>query len=338
MSKEIDELKSIAGDYKIWALQARKKFIDLRLRQDLQIRELYIKLTKNISKELKKGGLSPIDKKRLQQIYGSLKETEDALNGQLTINFEKYTKENIEAAVGYSKAITIDIVEKAGINKIVTSDVKNIYFRVNEKAVEAIWSRTQDGLYLSDRIWSKSKKYRQNMTDIIQASVAEGQDCTKTAKALEQYVLKKKKTLASEYPNMMARMGNRIPNDVSYEALRLARTEMTSAFGEATLSAAKVSPSCRGVKYILSASHPKPDICDDITGTDKHGLGIGVYPIDEAPLYPFHCNCLCIPTTVNEKPEDFVQRLKRWDSDPTSEPGIEDWYQNIYKKMNNIQK
>lgn len=332
MSKEIDELKLVAGDYKTWALQARKKFIDLRLNQDLEIRELYIKLTKNISNELKKGGLSPINKKRLQQIYNVLTVIEDKLDDQLTINFEKYTKENIETAIGYSKAITIDIIEKSGLNKITTSNVKNIYFRVNERAVEAIWSRTENGLFLSDRIWFKSQKYRKNMTDIIQAAVAEGQDCTKTARALEQYVLKGRETLASEYPNMMARMGNRVPSNVSYEALRLARTEMTSAYGEATLSAGKASPSCRGVKYILSASHPKPDICDDITGTDKHGLGIGVYPIDEAPVYPFHPHCLCIVTTVNERPEDFVQRLKRWNSDPTSEPGIEDWYQNVYKK------
>ncbi|CUU46973.1 hypothetical protein [Clostridium beijerinckii] len=336
MSKEIDELKSIAGDYKTWALQARKKFIDLRLRQDVEIRNLYIKLTRDISKELKKGGLSPISKKKLQQIYSALKKAEDNLNGQLTINFEKYTRENIEAATGYSKAITIDVIGKSGLNKITASNINKVYFRVNERAVEAIWSRTQNGLYLSDRIWSKAQKYRKNMADVIQAAVAEGQDCTKTARALEQYVLKGKKTLASEYPNMMARIGNRVPSDVSYEALRLARTEMTSAFGEATLSAAKVSPSCRGVKYILSASHPKPDICDDITGTDKHGLGIGVYPVDEAPIYPFHPNCLCITTTVNERPEDFVQRLKRWDKDPTSEPSIESWYQDVYKKMNNI--
>ncbi len=332
MSKEIDELKSIAGDYKTWALQARKKFIDLRLTQDLEIREVYIKITRSITKELKKGGLSPVNKKRLQQIYNSLKEAEDRLSGQLTMNFEKYARENVDAATGYSKAIAIDVIGKAGINKITATNVSKIYFRVNEKAVEATWSRTQDGLYLSDRIWSKSKKYRQNMTDIIQAAVAEGQDCTKTAKALEQYVLKEKKTLASEYPNMMDRIGNRVPRNVSYEALRLARSEMTAAYGEATLSAAKVSPSCSGVKYILSASHPKPDICDDITGTDRYGLGIGVYPIDEAPLYPFHPNCLCIVTTVNERPEDFVQRLKRWNADPASEPSIENWYQDVYKK------
>ena len=333
MSKEIEMLKAVAGDYKTWALQARKSFIDLRLQQDLEIRCLYNKLTKNISKELKKEGTSSFNKQRLQRIYTTVKRQEDLLNGQLTINFDKYIKSNVETATGYSKAIVINAIEKSGVKKIEKSAIENMYFKTNERAVEAIWGRTKDGLYLSDSIWSKSKKYRDNMTTIIQSAVAQGQDCAKTARALEQYVLKGKQTLVEEYPGMMARMGSRIPEDVSYEALRLARTEMTAAYGEATISAGMTSPSCKGIQFILSSSHPKPDICDEITGIDKHGLGIGVYPIDEAPNYPFHPNCLCITLTVNEQPEDFVQRLKKWQSDPMSEPGLEDWYQNIYKKI-----
>ncbi|HBJ2602722.1 TPA: hypothetical protein ACXDAM_002246 [Clostridium botulinum] len=336
MSKELEELKSISGAYKTWALQARKKFIDLRLQQDLDIRQLYIKLTKDISKELKKDGLSTFNERKLRDIYSSLKQQENLLNGQLTINFEKYLKANIETSTGYSKAIVINAVEKSGIKKIEKTVIENMYFRVNERAVEAVWSRNKDGLYLSDAIWSKSAKYRENMTSIIQSAVAEGQDCVKTARALERYVLTGKngrETLTKEYPKMMARIGNRIPSDISYEALRLARSEITSAYGEATISAGMVSPSCNGIKFILSGSHPKPDICDDITGVDNYGLGIGVYPINEAPNYPFHPNCICITTTVNEQPNQFIERLKRWTNDPMSEPSLEDWYQNIYKKI-----
>lgn len=336
MSKELEELKSISGAYKTWALQARKKFIDLRLQQDLDIRQLYIKLTKDISKELKKDGLSTFNERKLRDIYSSLKQQENLLNGQLTINFEKYLKANIETSTGYSKAIVINAVEKSGIKKIERTVIENMYFRVNERAVEAVWSRTKDGLYLSDTIWSKSAKYRENMTSIIQSAVAEGQDCVKTARALERYVLTGKngrETLTKEYPKMMARIGNRIPSDISYEALRLARSEITSAYGEATISAGMVSPSCNGIKFILSGSHPKPDKCDDITGVDNYGLGIGVYPINEAPNYPFHPNCICITTTVNEQPNQFIERLKRWTNNPMSEPSLEDWYQNIYKKI-----
>lgn len=333
MSKEIDILKDIVGDYKTWALQARKRFIDLRLQQDLEIRELYIKLTKSISNELKKEGISKFNKRKLQHMYSILKQQENLLNGQLTINFQKYVKANVETATGYSKAIVINTVEKASIKKIEKSVIQNMFFKTNQRAVEAIWSRTQNGLYLSDNIWNKCTNYRKHMTTIIQSAVAEGQDCVKTAIVLEKYVLKGKRTLAEEYPGMMARMGSRVPEDVSYEALRLARTEMTSAYGEATVSAGMISPSCNGIKFILSGSHPKVDICDDICGIDKHGLGIGVYPINEAPNYPFHPNCLCITLTVNEQPEQFVERLKRWNRNPMSEPGLEDWYQNVYKKM-----
>lgn len=170
------------------------------------------------------------------------------------------------------------------------------------------------------------------MTEIIQGAVAEGQDCVKTARMLEKYVRTDKKTLAKQYPNMMKRIGNRVPEDICYEALRLARTEMTAAYGEATIQSAMVSPSCSGVKFILSGSHPKYDICDRICGVDDYGLGIGCYPVDKAPAYPFHVNCLCITLTVNENPSDFVDRLKRWNKNPGSEPGLEQWYQNIYKK------
>ncbi|WP_236035017.1 hypothetical protein [Clostridium sp. HV4-5-A1G] len=39
-----------------------------------------------------------------------------------------------------------------------------------------------------------------------------------------------------------------------------------------------------------------------------------------------------IRVPINENHSDFVDRLKRWERNPGSEPGLEDWYQNVYKK------
>ena len=224
-------------------------------------------------------------------------------------------------------------IESAGISKVTKTSIQNIFYEINIRTLEAYWTRSKDGLFLSDVIWSKNIKYRDIMTKILQAAVVEGQDCVKVARMLEKYVLKGKQTLVDDYPNMIKRIGNRIPKDVSYEALRLARTEMTAAYGEGVLVAAKVNPATQGVKYILSKNHPKRDICDDITGTDNYGLGIGVYPIDNAPSYPFHPHCLCVVLSVNEQPEELVARLKRWSENPNSEPAMENWYQKIYKNM-----
>lgn len=332
MSKGIDELKNVAGQYKTWALQARKRYIDLRLNQETDIRNLYIMLVNEISQKLKDNGVSKIRETQLKLLSSQLLEQQNKLEGQLTLNFQKYISENVSAATGYNQAIDIKGIKSAALPKIKVSGIKKIYFKANQRAIEACWSRTKDGLYLSDRIWTKSKRYRETMANIIQSSVAEGQDCVKTARMLEKYVKTNKKTLSGDYPNMVKRMGNRVPDDVCYETLRLARTETTAAYGEAVVEGAKVSPSANGIKFILSQSHPMNDICDTICGSDSYGLGIGVYPIGNAPSYPFHPNCLCIMLTSNENPEEFTDRLKRWDKSPDSEPGIERWYQNIYKK------
>jgi len=169
------------------------------------------------------------------------------------------------------------------------------------------------------------------MRDIIQEAVATGQDAVKTARMLQQYVRQGAMTLARDYPEMMKRMKGRIPGNISYEALRLARTEMSAAFGEGAIAAARVAPSYIGMKWVLSGSHPVPDICDTLSTYDS-GLGPGVYPPGDEPPYPAHPNCLCALVPVHEEPEKFVEKLKRWTENPESEPELEQWYQNIYKQ------
>jgi len=133
-------------------------------------------------------------------------------------------------------------------------------------------------------------------------------------------------------------MGSRIPEDMCYEALRLARTEMTAAFGEGTVSAARVSPSYIGMKWVLSHSHPVVDICDTLSAHDE-GLGRGVYSPGNEPPFPAHPNCLCALVPVHEDPEKFVQRLKKWINDPSSDQKLEKWYNNIYQeKLGDSQK
>ena len=205
-----------------------------------------------------------------------------------------------------------------------------MFATVNRQAVEACWARTKKGLFLSDRIWEQGENFRNTMRDIIQEAVVTGQDAVKTARMLQQYVRQGAQTLAKDYPNMMKRMAGRVPGDLCYEALRLARTEMTAAFGEGTIVAARVSPSYIGMKWVLSHSHPVVDICDTLAEHEE-GLGRGVYSPGNEPPLPAHPNCICTLVPVHEEPEKFVERLKKWRDDPSSDQELEQWYQNIYK-------
>ncbi len=331
--REIDEIKDAAGAYRRWALEARKKYIELRLRQDPEIRGLYIRSADRVARKLKKLALktpsSYLRKRQLEELEVALRAEAERLAGDLTKALEAYIEEAVNAGAGYSQAVTLDLFKKAGID---TAGLRTMFATVNRQAVEACWARTKKGLFLSDRIWQQGEKYRNAMRDIIQEAVATGQDAVKTARMLQQYVRQGAQTLARDYPNMMKRMKGRIPGDICYEALRLARTEMTAAFGEGTIAAARVSPSYKGMKWILSKSHPLVDICDTLAAHDE-GFGRGIYSPGNEPPFPAHPNCLCHLVPVHEQPEEFVERLKRWKDNPDSEPELEKWYNNIGKDL-----
>jgi len=124
----------------------------------------------------------------------------------------------------------------------------------------------------------------------------------------------------------------KVPNDISYEALRLARTETSKAYWDGAIEAGRNSPSYKGVKWILSWSHPVADICDAYANHDE-GLGRGVYGSGSEPSYP-HPNCVCTIVAVHEQPEEFLKKLKKWkDSGPGPETlKIESWYQRVHGK------
>jgi hypothetical protein len=332
MAKEIDEIKKAAGDYQKWALAARKQYINLRLRQDKEIANLYIRSADRIAKELRQIGTTTISgqiqKKHFKELEKSLRAEAELIQNGLTEAFVDYINSAAKAGVGYTQGVVLNLFDQGGLK---TSRIRKLFSRVNKQAVEAIWARTRNGLYLSDRIWEHREKYRSTMRDIIQESVTIGQDAVKTARMLQQYVRFGAMTLARDYPEMMKRMKGRIPGNISYEALRLARTEMTAAFGEGAIAAARVAPSYIGMKWVLSKSHPVVDICDTLSTYDS-GLGPGVYPPGNEPPYPAHPNCLCALVPIHEEPEKFVERLKKWRDDPSSDQELEKWYNNIYQE------
>jgi len=332
MTKEIDEIKKAAGDYQKWALTARKQYINLRLRQDKEIANLYIRSADRIAKELQQIGTTTVSgqirKKHFKELEKSLRAEAERIQKGLTEAFVDYIDSAAKAEVGYTQGVVLNLFDQAGLK---TSGIRKLFSQINKQAVEAIWARTRNGLYLSDRIWEQSEKYRTIMRDLIQESVTIGQDAVTTARMIQQYVREGAMTLAKKYPNMMKRMKGRIPGNISYEALRLARTEMSAAFGEGTIAASRVAPSYIGMKWVLSHSHPVVDICDTLAEHDE-GLGPGVYPPGDEPPYPAHPNCLCALVPIHEEPEEFVARLKHWLEGPENEPELEQWYQNIYKQ------
>lgn len=331
MSEEVEKIKAAAGEYRQYALEARKAFITLRLNQDVEIRQMYNAMTDRISKKLKEVAASSpagMRKKQLEQVEKQLRYESELLRGNITAKMTGYIKSSVEAGTGISQNITFKVLKDGGID-LDKKPVMESFSRVNKRAAEAVWNTHKNGLKLSDRIWNVSKNSETAIRDIIQDAVASGQDVVETARLLEKYVRTDMNTMVKDYPEMMKRLKGRIPGDLSYEALRLARTETSNAFWRGTVEGARNSPTYKGVQWVLSRSHPAADICDAYAAHDE-GLGEGVYGKGHEPMGIAHPNCLCTLAPVHMSSEEIFKNWDEWEKNPKSQPEIDAWVQKTY--------
>lgn len=317
-----DDLRDLKGVYFILALEARKDLIELLIKQERDIQKIYRDVIKEVNK-----ALSDKDNafRYAENIDAHLKNLSKEVYEKLSKNFDDGFIISVEAGMHQSKQATLSLLKKANID---WKPIERLLFRSSKAAVENMRNRTIKGLNLSDRIWSSSKKAMDSIGEIVKESIRVGMHPTEIAGALEGYVQKGAGTLAVNYPNMFERIS--VPMDMNYEALRLARTEMATSFGNATVESAKVNPGNKGIQWRVSNAGVTCDICKS-NAEYNSGLGAGVYPVDELPNYPAHPNCLCTLVEVNEDVDDFVDKLIEWNENPLSQPGIEKWYQDVYK-------
>lgn len=168
---------------------------------------------------------------------------------------------------------------------------------------------------LSDRLWTQRQEVRRRIDDRIRLALARGEDALTVARELEQYLdpaYAPRRTIRGRIirdgrkgvATAMPRSGTG-----SYPARRLMRTEITRAHGQATVHASEAIGAL--VRWELSGSHPKPDVCDDNASRDN-GFGPGVYRPRDVPRYPEHPQDLCtLSPYVIETDAELVARLRR---------------------------
>lgn len=164
-----------------------------------------------------------------------------------------------------------------------------------------------NGYRLADRLWLAKSADREQIDKHLKAGIIAGDSAVDIAKRLEallqpQMQLLRHPVTGKVLPQHKQPSGvaTRTPygSTGSYAARRLARTELTRAFGQGVITAAKANPFVSLIRWVLSGSHPEADICDDRASLDQYGLGPGTYAIAGVPRYPSHPHCLCYLSPV----------------------------------------
>lgn len=182
------------------------------------------------------------------------------------------------------------------------------------------WVKGKDGkpapYRLSDRVWRLGRETRTAIDDRLRLGIAKGEDALAIADDLVQYLkLDQQPEIITangkviRRRNMTARPGR--GGYGSYQARRLARTEVTRVHGAATIETMRITPGGKGIQWRLSGSHPEQDECNDHASADRYGLGAGVYPVDRVPPYPSHPHEMCALVPVMKSRDEVIADLVR---------------------------
>lgn len=158
--------------------------------------------------------------------------------------------------------------------------------------VDAFISREENLLPLSSRIWRQIPLSTSLLEKEIQKGLLRGLSADELAGRVAQYL----------------KPG--VPGGISYNAMRLARTEINNAFHYTQIRYTREQPWVDGYQWRKSRSHAHVDVCDERANGNHDGLGRGVYKKRNVPGKA-HPHCLCYLTTVTVPPGKFEKQLRR---------------------------
>lgn len=283
--------------------ESRKQWLSFSLEKQEDLKRLYESAALEIKKQLSfyAEGDGSIGFERLQSLLRDVEITIGSLgklrNAELEVGINTSARMGIET---YTRPLDL-----AGYG---TGELVAVFGLVHRNTVEAMYDFILgDGLQLSDRLFRLDRRAKEKVTEVIEQAVVRGQSARKAARSL----LQKGEPLSKEVVQKMGLNTNtKIGSDVFelftakgqrnvvHNALRLTRTELARAHREGFLRTGQSLSTVIGHRWQLSASHPRPDICDTLASQDIDNLGPGGYKKDNYPITPAHPECLCLDTPI----------------------------------------
>lgn len=301
--------------------QARERFLRGEAVTVRKVRALFRRVAEELRREIERVTPGTLRYSHLVALTSALDRAARTINDEVMAAVLFGIELAVEEATDGAEQVMMVLVRDI----FLAAEVKELFAAVNRRAVLAVLSRTyHDGLRLSDRVWRVSDHARQAVTRLVEDAVARGLDARTLARQVQRYLQPGVWTPLKE--ETRRRLG--VPKDISMEALRLAVSEMQHAFHEGTILGYRNVPSCRGFYWRLSSAHGVVDICDTYA---RHN-GNGFWEAGNVPPKP-HPWCRCVLVPAMEEPSQFVQRLKAWVNDPSSQPDIEQWYLGVQQYL-----
>lgn len=227
---------------------------------------------------------STIKAAQLAIVKRELKAAQLALWGDLGRSLRSGVGQAVEAAASNAQDLLTSVLTKKGVD---VSWWRQALAAQGRAGIDAALAKAQNGIPLARSVY----RTQALATGLVDRKVTQGLLLGNNAKAIAKSV---KDLIRPE-----------VAGGVSYAAHRLARTEINNAYKTSQENTYRDEPWVRGMRWNLSKSHPRPDVCNVNATANDHGLGAGVSPVGQRP--DSHPNCLCYLTPEQIAEEAFIE-------------------------------
>lgn len=267
--------------------------VQLTLKQQKQIEQIYKGVAKDIDQRVKKipnVSSAPLQRYYLEnlkkQVLNELNKASSGLQDMIEGNMKSVAESILDS--------TLDFAQKVGLS------VEGLYSHVPDDVVKAVATgQLYDGDWtLSKAIWKDHMKTQYNVNTVVAKGIAENKSAYDIAKDLEKYVdpsAAKDWDWSKVYPG--------VSKKIDYNAQRLARTMVSHAYQQAFVRSTIKNPFVTKYRWDASNSARVCPICADRDGQlyDKNDL-----PLD-------HPNGMCtFEAVIPDSMEDIADRVADW--------------------------
>lgn len=307
-----------------------------------EVAHIYIKAADEVAKKIEtlkiKSSGKSLTADSLKALEKSLRDTGARMAAQVETSIIDTINKSIDATSKPHIKYISDALRAADIEKIKFDIIEGLYTQINIDLIELTYNRIwADGYNFSDKIWGYpgtdqqpylpglSKYWENNVKDIVLSGLAQGRDVLDIAKDLSVYANKGKSGLMKRYGDLVSGSGKfrkRIPKNIDWRAMRLARSELYISLQDAAKLQGKLNPAI--LEYIWNltggVSHENCT-CPDLAVDSPYQEG-------SVPDFP-HPNCLCYITQKIMSRDKFVEDLIEWGKG-IGVPYLDSWYSNVY--------
>lgn len=270
---------------------------DLTTEDTKAIRDLYVQMSKKISKEVDR-----LSSKTNPTVSDHLKKAQlRDLQKSIDKNLKEITESTKKIITTGMTNISANVVNQNNnwLNSI-GINVKSSFAHVPQDVVANIMSGK---LYANDwefskRIWGDYNKSKGDIATIVANGIAENKSTYDIAKDLEKYV-----TPGARKPWDWNKVYPGVKKEIDYNAQRMARTMINHAYQQSIIEVSKNNPFVSGIQWRAAFTKTTCELCESRNGV--------IYPVNSVPIDHPNGKCTFI-AVINKSYNEIADELADW--------------------------